>query len=59
MVKPIMIQDDFMYDFYLGCPKCKEPVHFPLTKEHPEKCMKCGEVFDWSNEKKGGESNEI
>lgn len=23
-VKPKMIQDGFMGDFYLGCPKCKE-----------------------------------
>lgn len=43
MQKPIMIQDDFMGDFYLGCPKCKEVIHFPLinpTQNKPKKCYK-------------------
>lgn len=52
MQKPIMIQDDFMGDFYLGCPKCKEVIHFPLinpTQNKPKKCYKCGEEFDWTD----------
>lgn len=31
-VKPQMIQDDFMYDNYLGCPVCREEIIFPLFK---------------------------
>lgn len=51
-----MIQDDFMGDFYLGCPNCKEAVHFPMVrhpeKHRPQKCSKCSEDFDWSDEDK-------
>lgn len=60
MVKPTMIQDYFMGDFYLGCPSCKEAIHFPLIRnpnhiydERPKQCSKCGEEFDWSDEVKG------
>lgn len=56
-----MIQDDFMGDFYLGCPSCKEAIHFPLIRnpnhiydKRPKQCSKCGEEFDWSDEMKGG-----
>lgn len=31
MVKPTDIVDNFG-DSYLGCPNCKEPVHFPLIR---------------------------
>lgn len=62
MVKPEMIVDDFMGDQYLGCPNCKEVIHFPLVrnpdlinKYRPQKCSKCGEVFDWKQyEKENG-----
>lgn len=57
-VKPKMIQDDFMGDFYFGCPKCKEMITFPLIRnpEHiydkrPNQCKKCGVEFDWSDRK--------
>ena len=60
-VKPQMIEDDFMYDRYLGCPNCKEAIHFPLIRnpEHiydhrPHQCKKCGVFFDWSGH--GGNS---
>ena len=50
MVKPEMIHDVWG-DGCLSCPKCKEPVHFPLVKNpekhKPKKCSKCGEEFDW------------
>jgi hypothetical protein len=43
-----------MGDSYLGCPNCKEVIHFPLVrnpdliyKYRPKKCSKCGEEFDW------------
>lgn len=49
-----MIQDDFMGDFYLGCPKCGEVIHFPMVRNpdliykfRPKKCSNCGEEFDW------------
>ena len=55
-VKPKMIQDDFIGDFYLGCPKCKEAITFPLVrnpqliyKHKPIRCSKCGVEFDWSD----------
>ena len=61
VTKPTMIQDDFMGDFYLGCPSCKEAIHFPLIRnpnhiydKRPKQCSKCGEEFDWSDEMKGG-----
>ena len=64
MVKPKMIQDDFMGDFYLGCPKCKEVITFPLVrnpelinKYRPNKCSKCGVEFDWSDYDKKGRKN--
>lgn len=51
-----------MGDFYLGCPSCKEAIHFPLIRnpnhiydKRPKRCSKCGEEFDWSDEMKGGE----
>lgn len=52
-----MIQDDFMGDFYLGCPKCKEMITFPLIRnperiyynKRPNQCKKCGVEFDWSD----------
>lgn len=51
IVKPGMIQDDFMGDFYLGCPNCKEAIHFSVVKNpegyKPQKCSKCGAEFDW------------
>lgn len=57
-VKPEMIQDSFMGDYYLGCPNCKEKIVFPLIRnpEHindksPTKCRICGAEFDWSKEK--------
>ena len=57
-VKPKMIQDDFMGDFYLSCPKCKEMITFPLIRnpkhiydERPNQCKKCGVEFDWSDRK--------
>lgn len=57
MVKPTMIQDDFMGDFYLGCPNCKEKLSFPLVrnpqarlKYRPNECKKCDEKFDWTDE---------
>lgn len=56
MVKPTMIVDDFMHDQYLGCPECKEVIHFPLirnpihrTDARPKRCQKCGVDFDWSD----------
>ncbi len=55
IVKPEMIQDDFMGDFYLGCPNCKEVIHFPFGKQpgtyKPEQCSKCGAVFIWEGVK--------
>lgn len=57
-VKPQMIQDDFMYDNYLGCPVCREAIIFPLIRnpEHiydhrPTHCKNCGAEFDRSEEK--------
>lgn len=57
-VKPTMIQDDFMGDFYLGCPKCKEAITFPLVrnpkliyKYRPKECPKCGAKFNWEGVK--------
>ena len=57
-VKPQMIQDDFMYDNYLGCPVCREAIIFPLIRnpvhiydKRPTHCKKCGAEFDWSEEK--------
>lgn len=59
-VKPKMIQDDFMGDFYLGCPKCKKMITFSLTirnhervyyNKRPNQCKKCGVEFDWSDRK--------
>ena len=57
-VKPEIMQDDFMFDSYLGCPNCKEAIHFPLIRnpEHiydkrPTHCKKCGAEFEWSEEK--------
>ena len=47
-VKPKMIQDGFMGDFYLGCPKCKEMITFSLIRNQ---CKKCGVEFDWSDRK--------
>lgn len=54
-VKPQMIEDDFMQDRYLGCPNCKETIHFPLIinpahiyDKRPTHCKKCGVEFDWS-----------
>ena len=51
-VKPNMIQDDFMGDFYLGCPNCQEAIVFPLGKNpnlfKPKYCTLCGAEFDWS-----------
>lgn len=56
-----MIQDDFMGDYYLGCPNCKEQIIFPLIRNsqhrldrRPNKCNKCGVIFDWSDEDKKG-----
>lgn len=53
-----------MGDFYLGCPSCKEAIHFPLIRnpnhiydERPKQCSKCGEEFDWSDEVKGEHSD--
>ena len=56
--KPEMIQDDFMGDYYLGCPNCKEPINFPLFRNEykPKKCSKCGVEFDW-DEKKGNKDD--
>lgn len=57
-VKPQMIEDDFMHDRYLGCPNCKEAIHFPLIRnpahiydQRPTHCKKCGVEFEWSEEK--------
>lgn len=57
MVKPEMLQDDFMGDFYLGCLRCREMIYFPMCrnpmKYRPAKCSQCGEFFDWSDYEKG------
>ena len=62
MVKPTDIVDNFG-DSYLGCPNCKEPVHFPLIRnpqhiydKRPKRCSKCGEEFDWSDDLKKGDT---
>lgn len=62
MVKPTDIVDNFG-DSYLGCPNCKEPVHFPLIRnpqhiydKRPKRCSKCGEEFDWSDDLKVGDT---
>lgn len=56
MVKPKMLQDNFG-DEWLSCPKCKEPIHFPVVrnieKHKPKKCSKCGAEFNWSKTEKG------
>lgn len=63
MVKPKMLQDDFMGDFYLGCPRCREMIQFPMCrnpmKYRPAKCSQCGEPFDWSDyERKEAQKND-
>lgn len=52
MVIPTMIPDNFMGDFYLGCPNCKEQITFPLIRnpdhiydKKPNRCSKCGGDF--------------
>lgn len=49
MVKPTDIVDGWG-DTYLGCPNCKEAIHFPLIdiRKRPNKCIRCGAEFDWS-----------
>lgn len=54
MIIPTDIQDYFG-DYYLGCPKCKEHISFPLFcnpyhiyDDAPKRCAGCGEEFDWS-----------
>ncbi len=55
MVKPIMIQEDFVGDFYLGCPNCEEAIIIPFgSNELPNNCVKCGEKFDWSEKHEKG-----
>lgn len=53
-VKPKTIQDDLGYS-YLGCPKCKEIITFPLIRDseysYPNQCEKCEVEFDWSERK--------
>ena len=54
MIKPTDIVDEWG-DTYLGCPNCKEAIYFPLVRnpfhiydKRPNKCVKCGDTFDWS-----------
>ena len=53
-VKPEMMPDNFMGDFYLGCPNCKASIIFPFNKyggtDRPNHCRRCGAEFDWSDQ---------